>query len=701
MVDTLRSEGEPAEWSPPSAFDGFAVLQPIGAGGMGRVYLGRDVALDRSVALKFIATSDPTPRARERFLREARALAKLSHPNVVGVYRVGEVRGLPYIAYEFVSGQSLDKMTLPLRWSTALRLAVRMARGLEAAHAEGMLHRDIKPGNVMLSDRGEVKLLDFGLAKLQTEDHEGPEGEAPVSVQAPRSQEDSGAVFTGSNAMIGTPMYMAPELWWGDDASPRSDVFALGLVVYELICGRLPHAGLRLEDIARAIVEGTLPPLRDSTPEVPESLAQIIDRAVHRDALERYTTATELRSALEEVEQVFLPASGALDAIQMDPDRVAVGSSFARVRARGDAFIASVYERLFALSPTSRALFPPDMTEQRKKLLHALSLTTDSLNDPERMGPVLEDLGRRHIGYGVEPAHFAPLERALLGALGDFDGEQWTPALERAWRRGFAFIEAAMRRGMALARTQTCDDGSSIATSQSSSGVFRLDRFTLEDTHRLAAQLRRIGTSAADFEEAARHIVSHLFEGMRLADSETPACRLVRLFRTTTWSALGDDAKAALLPSLGPQPEPVMRCLALQASRGVVEEWNDPKLSRAHRLLELSATGRSPMVSALLAQLGLSAQAPFILRTEDQLCNVFHVEQAPGSPFVPDQVEFVQRHGIQSVLGFGGLLADNEAFAIILFCAIPVARETADLFRLAAPSVGLALDSATRRSRTT
>jgi hemoglobin-like flavoprotein len=186
-------------------------------------------------------------------------------------------------------------------------------------------------------------------------------------------------------------------------------------------------------------------------PDVPESLALVIDRAVRRDAIERYASAAELRAALEDVGRVFLPVTGGLEAIQMDPDRVAVGSSFARVRARGDSFIASVYERLFLLSPGARALFPKDMSEQRSKLLHALGLATDALHDPEGLGPVLEDLGRRPVDYGVEVGHFALLERALLGALADFDGSEWTPTLERAWRRGFAFIEAAMNRGMARA----------------------------------------------------------------------------------------------------------------------------------------------------------------------------------------------------------------------------------------------------------
>jgi PAS domain S-box-containing protein len=226
--------------------------------------------------------------------------------------------------------------------------------------------------------------------------------------------------------------------------------------------------------------------------------------------------------------------------------------------------------------------------------------------------------------------------------------------------------------------------------------VFNLDRFTLEDTFRLAAELREIGASAANEDEAANRVVSYFFDRLRASTSGAPACPLVRLFRTVPWFSLRDDTRSAVLPKFGREPEPETRCLALQASRGLVEEWNDPNRSRAHRVLPLGTADQSPMLSALLAQLGLSVQAPFILRTGDKLCNVFHVEQAVGSPYVPDQTEFVQRYGIRSVLGFGGLLTDSEMFAVILFCADGVPRETADLFRLIAPSVGLSL-VATRR----
>src|SRR5262249_12611989 len=142
------------------------LLWQLGRGGMGEVYLGHDTLLDRPVAIKFISAIDPDALMREQFLTEARAAARLQHPNVVTVYRVGEIDGRPYIISEFVRGQNLDHIKLPMPWTRALELSIGLSRGLAAAHRRGVLHRDIKPGNVILPADGEVKLLDFGLAKF-------------------------------------------------------------------------------------------------------------------------------------------------------------------------------------------------------------------------------------------------------------------------------------------------------------------------------------------------------------------------------------------------------------------------------------------------------------------------------------------------------------------------------------------------------
>ncbi|AKU95940.1 serine/threonine protein kinase [Labilithrix luteola] len=206
------------------------------------------------------------------------------------MYRVGEVDGHPYIAYEFVAGQSLDKVQKPVAWETALRLGLGLARGLAAAHATGILHRDIKPGNAVLGERGEIKLLDFGLAKL-LDSEVATEEVAPLSVHghgrpnADLAKADDGSISTSSTervrvlpeglsgkpdsihernltrpgTLMGTPAYLSPELWWGEAASPRSDVFALGLVLYELIAGALPHAHLEGEEMAFAIIDRDFP----------------------------------------------------------------------------------------------------------------------------------------------------------------------------------------------------------------------------------------------------------------------------------------------------------------------------------------------------------------------------------------------------------------------------------------------------------
>jgi serine/threonine protein kinase len=350
---------EIASFRPPASFDDFVVERALGSGGMGHVYLGRDVALDRPVALKFIASVDPSPAARSRFLVEARSIARLSHPNVVSVYRVGEVEGRPYIAYEFVSGESLADLQKPMAWATALRLAVGVARGLDAAHRAGILHRDIKPGNAMVSERGEIKLLDFGLAKLAegAPPSPAPVGDAsiadahgstervrfpPALLRGGETRGDRGLTRPGT--LMGTPAYLAPELWLGEAASPRSDVFALGLVVYELLVGKLPHADLENEAMAFAVIDGTLPELRTTCPEVPASFAAIVDRCLRRDPAERFASATELAQALEEIQTVFLPASG-VTAVQVEPQRYAVAQSLARLSSQMRTLTSKLYER--------------------------------------------------------------------------------------------------------------------------------------------------------------------------------------------------------------------------------------------------------------------------------------------------------------------------------------------------------------------
>jgi len=486
MAGTAAPESVGLPWAPPPAFDSFTVLRPLGRGGMGHVYLGRDRQLDRYVALKFIASRNPAPAARERFIVEARAIARLSHPNVVSVYTIGDIEGRPYIAYEFVAGHSLDRLALPLGWHMVLRLAVSAARGLEAAHAQGVLHRDLKPANIMMSESGDVKLLDFGLAKLEeqtprvsaavitTSDGAATQdstldggasnsGAHPLAVdfRVEEHLDASRNALTRPGVLMGTPPYMAPELWLGEPATQKTDVFALGLVLYELLVGQLPHAGLEPEEIAQRLIAKNMPEVRAARADVPESFAAIIDRTLRRDPAERYASAAELRAALEELSRVFLPTGNAETA---DPMRALAAASFARVREQGDAFISRVYDRLFAAAPSVRGLFPVDLSAQKQKLLHMLGLAVGGPGDEARITPVLEDLGRRHLHYGIEPRHFRALEDAIVGALAEHDARAWDSQLEQAWRRGFRFVETAMARGMSSERaTIATDDSVTIA----------------------------------------------------------------------------------------------------------------------------------------------------------------------------------------------------------------------------------------------
>ncbi len=265
--------GEP--WTPPDAFDEFRLERLIGRGGMGVVYLAHDTSLDRPVAVKFIADSHPKPWVRAYFEKEARIIARLQHPNIVRVFRVGEVDGRPYIVSEYITGRSLAELPLPIPWRQALGLGVGLARGLAAAHRQGVLHRDLKPSNALVTEAGEVKLLDFGLAeRLEPEPASPPHGKALIA---------------------GTLPYMSPELFHGAPATPQSDLHALGLVLYELCTGALPHREASHAASSRE-------PLMDP------DFAAIIQRCIAIEPRERFASAEALRDALERLERISAPA---------------------------------------------------------------------------------------------------------------------------------------------------------------------------------------------------------------------------------------------------------------------------------------------------------------------------------------------------------------------------------------------------------
>ncbi len=304
------------DWAPPESFEEYRLVQPLGSGAMGQVYLAHDSLLDRPVAVKFPrAASDR--EARERFFSEARAIARLQHPNVVAVYRVAEVAGHPSLVSEYVRGKSLDQIERPVPWRKAHAIALALARGLAAAHRCSVLHRDVKPANAMITDDGHAKLLDFGLATIfegnvvetqsappreRTDD--GPRWHlAAIDATASSYQRESLTFGDGTpqRGPAGTPLYAAPELWRGDPATPRSDLYSLGILLYELVAGVAPHRGISAAELGEVVQNRDVPRLGDVVADVDPAFAAIIDRLVERDPAARFASADALLLALEEV----------------------------------------------------------------------------------------------------------------------------------------------------------------------------------------------------------------------------------------------------------------------------------------------------------------------------------------------------------------------------------------------------------------
>ena len=290
----FRGGGEPAapaenpgDDEVPRSIDGYAILRMLGQGGMGRVYLARDEKLHRDVAIKVLHPSKARdPAATSRFLREGRMTAAVEHPHVMAVHRVGEDRGVPYIVMQRLVGRTLKQATqaagrLPL--PEVLRIARQTAEGLAAAHRHGLVHRDIKPDNIFLQDPdGQVRIIDFGLAR--------PEARADGDV-------------TVDGAIVGTPAYMSPERVDGRELDARSDLFGLGVILYEQLAGRLPFEGNSLVSILAAVSRGDPPDLHAVAPDVPEPLARLVMRLIAHARAERPADAAVVAGELAAIER--------------------------------------------------------------------------------------------------------------------------------------------------------------------------------------------------------------------------------------------------------------------------------------------------------------------------------------------------------------------------------------------------------------
>ena len=277
----------------------YHILTKLGAGGMGVVYKAEDTRLYRFVALKFLSgTLAQDAQALERFRREARAASALNHPGICTIYDFGEQDGRAFIAMEFIDGETLRShirgKALPLE--ELLKLGIQIAEALDAAHAEGVIHRDIKPANIFVTKRGQAKVLDFGLAKLVP--IELARADANFSGEAPDSTSIVGIIS-------GTPSYMSPEQVRGDNLDPRTDIFSLGLLLYEMATGHQAFGGDTGGMIIEAVLTRSPVPVRSINPGIPPGLEEIINRALHKNRDQRHQSAAQILADLQRLRKDF------------------------------------------------------------------------------------------------------------------------------------------------------------------------------------------------------------------------------------------------------------------------------------------------------------------------------------------------------------------------------------------------------------
>jgi len=358
----------------------YEIQSPLGAGGMGEVYRAKDTRLDRTVAVKILPSHlSDNPEAKQRFDREARAISSLNHPNICTLHDVGHQDGIDFLVMEFLEGETLaDRLRKgPLPTEQVLRYGIEICEGLERAHKSGVVHRDLKPGNVMLTKTG-AKLLDFGLAKA-TVTGPAPASSLTMTISGPSADQP----LTAQGTIVGTFQYMSPEQTEGREADARSDIFALGAVLYEMATGQRAFSGKSQASIVAAILASDPPPISTVQPMSPPALQQVVKSCLAKDPEDRFQTVHDVNLQLKWIveassSQLAAPAQvRARRVVQKRTLVIAAAVGWVLAAAALFVFLSNRAQLEEARRPMTASWLPPANTEFAEVQAGALTLSPD------------------------------------------------------------------------------------------------------------------------------------------------------------------------------------------------------------------------------------------------------------------------------------------------------------------------------------